>query len=146
MNGRAQFGGQRFGEMEVWALEAYGASHLLQEMLTVKSDDVEGRQKTYEAIVKGYPIPEPGMPESFKVLVKEMQGLCMDISLLTADGHALTMNEVYNEDVDTAEIQPINKTGLEDITLEFDELQSEYEDKAGTQTFDESALFDDIDE
>ena len=146
LNGRAQFGGQRFGEMEVWALEAYGASHLLQEMLTVKSDDVEGRQKTYEAIVKGYPIPEPGMPESFKVLVKEMQGLCMDISLLTADGHALTMNEVSNEDVDTAEIQPINKTGLEDITLEFDELQSEYEDKAGTQTFDESALFDDIDE
>ena len=70
----------------------------------------------------------------------------MDISLLTADGHALTMNEVSNEDVDTAEIQPINKTGLEDITLEFDELQSEYEDKAGTQTFDESALFDDIDE
>ena len=146
LNGRAQFGGQRFGEMEVWALEAYGASHLLQEMLTVKSDDVEGRQKTYEAIVKGYPIPEPGMPESFKVLVKEMQGLCMDISLLTADGHALTMNEVSNEDVDTAEIQPINKTGLEDITLEFDELQSEYEDKPGTQTFDESALFDDIDE
>ena len=146
LNGRAQFGGQRFGEMEVWALEAYGASHLLQEMLTVKSDDVEGRQKTYEAIVKGYPIPEPGMPESFKVLVKEMQGLCMDISLLTADGHALTMNEVSNEDVDTTEIQPINKTGLEDITLEFDELQSEYEDKAGTQTFDESALFDDIDE
>ena len=146
LGGKAQFGGQRFGEMEVWALEAYGASHLLQEMLTVKSDDVEGRQKTYEAIVKGYPIPEPGMPESFKVLVKEMQGLCMDISLLTADGHALTMNEVSNEDVDTAEIQPINKTGLEDITLEFDELQSEYEDKAGTQTFDESALFDDIDE
>ena len=94
LGGRSQLGGQRFGEMEVWALEAYGASRLLQEMLTIKSDDVDGRIKTYEAIVKGEPIPEPGMPESFKVLVKEMQGLCLVVKILTADNHELTINEV----------------------------------------------------
>jgi len=85
LGGKAQFGGQRFGEMEVWALEAYGAAHTLQEMLTVKSDDVLGRVKTYEAIVKGDMIPEPGVPESFKVMIREMQGLCLDIQVLPAD-------------------------------------------------------------
>jgi len=79
LGGKAQFGGQRFGEMEVWALEAYGAAHVLQEILTIKSDDVEGRNRTYEAIVKGDLIEEPGVPESFNVLVKELQGLCLDI-------------------------------------------------------------------
>jgi DNA-directed RNA polymerase subunit beta len=82
LGGKAQFGGQRFGEMEVWALEAYGAAYTLQEMLTVKSDDVEGRKKLYEAIVRGKNIPEPGIPESFNVLVKELQGLGLNIELL----------------------------------------------------------------
>ena len=82
LGGKAQFGGQRFGEMEVWALEAYGAAHTLQEILTVKSDDVVGRVKTYEAIVKGENIPEPGVPESFKVLIKELESLCLDVKVL----------------------------------------------------------------
>ena len=82
LGGKAQFGGQRFGEMEVWALEAYGAAHTLQEILTVKSDDVVGRVKTYEAIVKGENIPKPGVPESFKVLIKELQSLALDIKVL----------------------------------------------------------------
>jgi DNA-directed RNA polymerase subunit beta len=81
LGGKAQFGGQRFGEMEVWALEAYGAAYLLQEMLTVKSDDVAGRSKIYEAIVKGESAPEPGTPESFNVLVKELQSLGLDVEL-----------------------------------------------------------------
>ncbi|MGB3783824.1 MAG: DNA-directed RNA polymerase subunit beta, partial [Priestia megaterium] len=85
LGGKAQFGGQRFGEMEVWALEAYGAAYTLQEILTVKSDDVVGRVKTYEAIVKGENIPEPGIPESFKVLIKELQSLGMDVKMLSAD-------------------------------------------------------------
>ena len=84
--GKAQFGGQRFGEMEVWALEAYGAAHTLQEMLTVKSDDVEGRNRIYEAIVKGENFLEPGTPESFNVLVKELQSLALDVELVTKDG------------------------------------------------------------
>ena len=85
LGGKAQFGGQRFGEMEVWALEAYGASYMLQEMLTVKSDDVIGRSKMYEAIVKGDNPPEPGTPESFNVLLHELQSLCIDIQLLDED-------------------------------------------------------------
>jgi len=85
LGGKAQFGGQRFGEMEVWALEAYGAAYTLQELLTVKSDDVVGRVKTYEAIVKGDNVPEPGVPESFKVMVREMQGLCLDVEILPED-------------------------------------------------------------
>ena len=82
LGGKAQFGGQRFGEMEVWALEAYGAAYTLQEILTVKSDDVTGRVRTYESIVKGHNIPQPGVPESFKVLVKELQALCLDVQVL----------------------------------------------------------------
>jgi DNA-directed RNA polymerase subunit beta len=86
LGGKAQFGGQRFGEMEVWALEAYGAAYSLQELLTIKSDDVNGRVKVYEAIVKGENIPEPGIPESFKVLIKEMQSLCLNVEVLASDG------------------------------------------------------------
>ena len=86
LGGKAQFGGQRFGEMEVWALEAYGAAYTLQEMLTVKSDDVQGRVKTYEAIVKGEPIEEPGIPASFRVLVKELQSLGLSVEAITDDG------------------------------------------------------------
>ena len=89
LGGKAQFGGQRFGEMEVWALEAYGAAYALQELLTIKSDDVPGRVKVYEAIVKGENIPEPGIPESFKVLIKEMQSLCLNVEVLSSDGTSI---------------------------------------------------------
>ncbi len=93
LGGKAQFGGQRFGEMEVWALEAYGAAYTLQEILTVKSDDVTGRVRTYEAIVKGHNVPQPGVPESFKVLVKELQSLCLDIQVLDKDGNQIELKE-----------------------------------------------------
>jgi len=98
LGGKAQFGGQRFGEMEVWALEAYGAAYTLQEILTVKSDDVTGRVKTYEAIVKGNNIPTPGVPESFKVLVKELQSLCLDVRVLDKDGQEIELKEEDEDD------------------------------------------------
>ena len=104
LGGKAQFGGQRFGEMEVWALEGYGAAHTLQEMLTIKSDDVVGRSKTYEAIVKGEPIKKPNVPESFRVLVKELQSLCLDVELLGADG-VITSASEESEIVTPAELQ-----------------------------------------
>jgi DNA-directed RNA polymerase subunit beta len=94
LGGKAQFGGQRFGEMEVWALEAYGAAYTLQEILTVKSDDVQGRLKTYESIVKGENIPEPGVPEGFKVLIKELQSLALDIKILSEDDHEIQIKDV----------------------------------------------------
>ncbi len=97
LGGKAQFGGQRFGEMEVWALEAYGAAYTLQEILTVKSDDVVGRVKTYEAIVKGNNVPKPGIPESFKVLVKELQSLCLDVSVFDADGEEIDLKQTDEE-------------------------------------------------
>jgi DNA-directed RNA polymerase subunit beta len=100
LGGKAQFGGQRFGEMEVWAIEAYGAAHMLQEILTVKSDDVVGRVKTYEAIVKGENIPEPGVPESFKVLIKELQSLCLDVKVLTDDKQEITIKEDIEDDLE----------------------------------------------
>jgi len=98
LGGKAQFGGQRFGEMEVWAMQAYGAAYALQELLTIKSDDVLGRVKVYEAIVKGENIPEPGIPESFKVLIKEMQSLCLNVEVLSSDGMAIEMRDT-DEDV-----------------------------------------------
>ena len=98
LGGKAQFGGQRFGEMEVWALEAYGAAYALQELLTIKSDDVLGRVKVYEAIVKGENVPEPGIPESFKVLIKEMQSLCLNVEVLSSDGGAIELRDT-DEDV-----------------------------------------------
>ena len=100
LGGKAQFGGQRFGEMEVWALEAYGAAYTLQEILTVKSDDVVGRVKTYEAIVKGENVPEPGVPESFKVLIKELQSLCLDVKILSEEEEEI---EIREEDEDIAQ-------------------------------------------
>jgi DNA-directed RNA polymerase subunit beta len=110
LGGKAQFGGQRFGEMEVWALEAYGAAYTLQEILTVKSDDVVGRVKTYEAIVKGENVPEPGVPESFKVLIKELQSLGMDVKILSGDEEEIEMRDTEDEDdlqqVDTLNIVP----------------------------------------
>ena len=98
LGGKAQFGGQRFGEMEVWALEAYGAAYTLQEILTVKSDDVTGRVKTYEAIVKGHNVPTPGVPESFKVLVKELQSLCLDVKILDEDGNEVDLKDDDDDD------------------------------------------------
>src|ERR1700721_510161 len=98
LGGKAQFGGQRFGEMEVWALEAYGAAYALQELLTIKSDDVLGRVKVYEAIVKGENVPEPGIPESFKVLIKEMQSLCLNVEVLSSDGGGVRLRDT-DEDV-----------------------------------------------
>ena len=98
LGGKAQFGGQRFGEMEVWALEAYGAAYTLQEILTVKSDDVVGRVKTYEAIVKGENVPTPGVPESFKVLVKELQSLCLDVHVLDKNGDEIDLRQSFDDD------------------------------------------------
>jgi len=102
LGGKAQFGGQRFGEMEVWALEAYGASYTLQEILTVKSDDIVGRVKTYEAIVKGENVPEPGVPESFKVLIKELQSLCLDVKVLSEENEVIEIREDDDDVVETA--------------------------------------------
>ena len=98
LGGKAQFGGQRFGEMEVWALEAYGAAYTLQEILTVKSDDINGRRKAYEAIIKGQNIPTPGVPESFKVLVKELQSLALDIRVLDEEGNEIELNTLCAEE------------------------------------------------
>lgn len=104
LGGKAQFGGQRFGEMEVWALEAYGAAYTLQELLTVKSDDVVGRVKAYEKIVKGENIPEPGVPESFKVLLKELQSIGLDVKILNEDQEEVVIKELDDDDdVDTNE-------------------------------------------
>ena len=108
LGGKAQFGGQRFGEMEVWALEAYGAAYALQELLTIKSDDILGRVKVYEAIVKGENIQEPGIPESFKVLIKEMQSLCLNVEVLSADGQAVSLKDTDDEVFRAAEELGIN--------------------------------------
>jgi DNA-directed RNA polymerase subunit beta len=113
LGGKAQFGGQRFGEMEVWALEAYGAAYTLQEILTVKSDDVVGRVKTYESIVKGENVPEPGVPESFKVLIKELQSLGMDVKILSGDEQEIEMKELDDEDETAGDKLSLNLEGAE---------------------------------
>jgi DNA-directed RNA polymerase subunit beta len=113
LGGKAQFGGQRFGEMEVWALEAYGAAYTLQEILTVKSDDVVGRVKTYESIVKGENVPEPGVPESFKVLIKELQSLGMDVKILSGDEEEIEMKESDDDDEITSDKLNLNLEGTE---------------------------------
>ncbi|MGG1670694.1 DNA-directed RNA polymerase subunit beta [Paenibacillus sp. NRS-1783] len=113
LGGKAQFGGQRFGEMEVWALEAYGAAYTLQEILTVKSDDVVGRVKTYESIVKGENVPEPGVPESFKVLIKELQSLGMDVKILSGDEQEIEMRELDDEDDTASDKLSLNLEGSE---------------------------------
>ncbi len=113
LGGKAQFGGQRFGEMEVWALEAYGAAYTLQEILTVKSDDVVGRVKTYESIVKGENVPEPGVPESFKVLIKELQSLGMDVKILNEDENEIEMRELDDEEENTNDKLSLNLEGSE---------------------------------
>jgi DNA-directed RNA polymerase subunit beta len=129
LGGKAQFGGQRFGEMEVWALEAYGAAYTLQEILTVKSDDVVGRVKTYEAIVKGENVPEPGVPESFKVLIKELQSLGMDVKMLSSDEQEIEMRDLDDdEESQQAEGLSINEqvdTNSEAVELEKDTVAKE---------------------
>ena len=112
LGGKAQFGGQRFGEMEVWALEAYGAAYTLQEMLTVKSDDTVGRVKAYEAIVKGENIPEPSIPESFKVLLKEMQSLALDVNVVSEEGTSAEMRDEDDDLLRAAEELGIDLSGV----------------------------------
>ena len=152
LGGKAQFGGQRFGEMEVWALEAYGAAYTLQEILTVKSDDVTGRVRTYESIVKGHNIPQPGVPESFKVLVKELQSLCLDIRVLDENGEEIELRDDEDDDLtpgfadelsyqsDDSElesagyaIEDINEDDLE-LDLPFDD-ESDDDDDSGDMSF-----------
>ena len=151
LGGKAQFGGQRFGEMEVWALEAYGAAYTLQEMLTIKSDDVVGRVKTYEAIVKGENIPEPGVPEGFKVLIKELQSLGLDVRLYSEDDRELELTENIDDGIDfnldenkplVTDEEKMEDEGLleEDMLLDEDELPEEEED------LEEEESFDDLDE
>jgi DNA-directed RNA polymerase subunit beta len=118
LGGKAQFGGQRFGEMEVWALEAYGAAYALQELLTIKSDDVLGRVKVYEAIVKGENVPEPGIPESFKVLVKEMQSLCLNVEVLSSDGSRLELRDAEEDVFRAAEELGIDLSRREPSSVE----------------------------
>ena len=118
LGGKAQFGGQRFGEMEVWALEAYGAAYALQELLTIKSDDINGRVKVYEAIVKGDNIPEPGIPESFKVLIKEMQSLCLNVEVLSHDGSAIEMHQAEDDVFRAAEELGIDLSRREPSSVE----------------------------
>jgi len=141
LGGKAQFGGQRFGEMEVWALEAYGAAHTLQEILTVKSDDVVGRVKTYEAIVKGENVPEPGVPESFKVLIKELQSLGLDVKLYSEDDKELELKEHIEDGIDF-NIEKDKIALEEESVLENDELENAYIE----EDFDEDELLDDEEE
>ena len=140
LGGKAQFGGQRFGEMEVWALEAYGASHILQEILTVKSDDVVGRVKTYESIVKGSDISEPGIPESFKVMLKELQSLALDMKVLTENHEEINLKDL-TEDADDVNVNIREKEHVDyvDLAPEKEELPEEEEDEVGS-------IFDDYDE
>ena len=113
LGGKAQFGGQRFGEMEVWALEAYGAAYTLQEILTYKSDDVVGRVKTYEAIVKGEQIPQPGVPESFRVLVKELQALGLDMKVLDSKKQEIELRDMDEEDDEVVNVDALAKLSHE---------------------------------
>ena len=147
LGGKAMFGGQKFGEMEVWAIEAYGASSILQEILTVKSDDVVGRLKTYEAIVRGQPIAEPGVPEAFKVLIKELQALGLDIKILTDNDQEVSIQELSSDEVDTKHMAKEVEEELKDISLDIDTVdleQKEIYDSLATEAFDESSLFDDF--
>ena len=148
LGGKAQFGGQRFGEMEVWALEAYGAAYTLQEILTVKSDDVTGRVRTYEAIVKGENIPQPGVPESFKVLIKELQSLCLDVRILDENGDEIELKDDEDDYIpgmrdemsyksDDDEITGSGFT-IEDVPVEEDDSLSAFGDAGDDDYTDDS--------
>ena len=148
LGGKAQFGGQRFGEMEVWALEAYGAAHILQEILTVKSDDVVGRVRTYEAIVKGENIPEPGIPESFKVLIKELQSLCLDVKVLTEEDQEIEVRESIDIDEDAKEfeldvMENIKELEENSIVEEIDEFESN-EEVIDELEFEEDVVYEEL--
>ena len=150
LGGKAQFGGQRFGEMEVWALEAYGAAHILQEILTVKSDDVVGRVRTYEAIVKGENIPEPGIPESFKVLIKELQSLCLDVKVLTEEDQEIEVKESIDIDDEAKEfeldvIDNLHEVEESSIVEEIDAFDSdEDEDDMDDIEFEDDVVYEDL--
>ena len=147
LGGKAQFGGQRFGEMEVWALEAYGAAHTLQEILTVKSDDIVGRVKTYESIVKNENISEPGIPESFKVLIKELQALSLDVKLLDKEKKEISLKENeenaikfrHIEEMDQKDKEPTEKAkeATEDIFVESEETVEKAEEGTVEETVEE---------
>ena len=147
LGGKAQFGGQRFGEMEVWALEAYGAAHILQELLTVKSDDVQGRVKTYDSIVKGNEVSEPGIPEAFKVLIKELQSLALDIKVLTETGEELSLDDLYNNDDYTpnanksAEKRQEQEVDFKDEQEDADEKDIDFDNLEGIDIFNEDTDF-----
>ena len=140
LGGKAQFGGQRFGEMEVWALEAYGAAYTLQEILTVKSDDVEGRVKTYEAIVKGEPVPQPGIPESFRVMLKELQSLGLDVIVQDKDGNEIDMRQNFDEEETGFDMREV--AGAENVVQES-ELLNDYTIKDADAGFDDPAVLED---
>ena len=143
LGGKAQFGGQRFGEMEVWALYAYGAAHILQEVLTIKSDDVVGRVRVYEALVKGKPIPAAGVPESFRVLIKEFQALGLDIQIINKDGSLKDIKELEKEEDKDDTPVSIEEIGKQDVEEESSEDESDYED---VQPEDEDEFDDEFDE
>ena len=130
LGGKAQFGGQRFGEMEVWALEAYGAAYTLQEILTVKSDDTVGRVKTFEAIVKGNNIPKPGVPESFKVLIKELQSLALDVKVLDKDNQEIDLKQTFDDDED------VGLGHMDDDLMDMEHVKNE-DELADSYTIDE---------
>jgi DNA-directed RNA polymerase subunit beta len=130
LGGKAQFGGQRFGEMEVWALEAYGAAYTLQEILTVKSDDTVGRVKTFEAIVKGNNIPKPGVPESFKVLIKELQSLALDVKVLDKDNQEIDLKQTFDDDED------VGLGHVDDDLMDMEHVKNE-DEMADSYTIDE---------
>ena len=143
LGGKAQFGGQRFGEMEVWALYAYGAAHILQEVLTIKSDDVVGRVRVYEALVKGKPIPAAGVPESFRVLIKEFQALGLDVQIINKDGSLKDIKELEKEEDKDDTPVSIEEIGKQDVEEESSEDESDYED---VQPEDEDEFDDEFDD
>ena len=150
LGGKAQFGGQRFGEMEVWALEAYGAAYTLQEILTVKSDDVVGRVKTYEAIVKGNNVPQSGIPESFKVLVKELQSLGLDVRVYDKDENEIDLKQNFDDELgftssdDKAFTQVNDAEGAEGYALEDEEGNLIEDENDEDESFDD--IFEDVDD
>jgi DNA-directed RNA polymerase subunit beta len=146
LGGKAQFGGQRFGEMEVWALEAYGAAYTLQEILTVKSDDVIGRTKTFEAIVKGENIPTPGIPESFKVLVKELQALALDIKVLDKNGGEIELSNLGEDDIEPMNIVSPAEDQLSEEEKSFDNEEEYFEEEESADYLDEIEFPEDFNE
>ena len=154
LGGKAQFGGQRFGEMEVWALEAYGAAYTLQEILTIKSDDIVGRVKTYESIVKGLNVPKPGIPESFKVLIKELQSLALDIKVLDKEGEEIDLRQTFEDEAGDvgavisdadAMSEVVNDVSLDDGFVADEDAESALGEDAFNEYIEEEEEFDEAD-